>query len=85
MGPLLPVFLAACCLLAGALGQAHLVSFDMRVPDFDVTDRDAYVCVASQLPPKPHKLVGVVPRAQQEVVHHILLFGASICNCCQLC
>lgn len=80
MNMILPCYLVAFCLVVNALGQAHLVEFDMRVPDFDVKDQDAYVCIAAQLPPKPHKLVGVIPRAQQEVVHHILLFGEFSAN-----
>ena len=42
---------------------------------YKVEGNDAYVCTTLQLPSKAYKLVGVVPKARQEVVHHILLFG----------
>mgnify|MGYP006284719309 CR=1 FL=1 len=72
-------FALACSLgLLAALctAEGHHIEFDLRMPSgVEVTDTDAYVCVAAQLPPKPHKLIGVLPKAKQEVVHHILLFG----------
>jgi hypothetical protein len=48
-----------------------------QVPEFEVKGEDAYVCVSAVLPSEPHKLVGVIPHAQQEVVHHILLYGCD--------
>ena len=52
-------------------------AFDLIVPEYKITEQDAYVCTTMQLPEKPHKLVGVEPLAEQKVVHHILLFGGS--------
>ena len=50
----------------------------LRIPtSYKVTTIDEYVCTTVRLPAKPHKLIGVIPMASQEVVHHILLFGAS--------
>lgn len=62
---------------ASALAEGHHIELNITVPEYNVTTPDAYVCVATQLPPKPHKLIGVLPRAQQEVVHHILLYGCA--------
>jgi hypothetical protein len=56
--------------------QAHLTALNITVPEaFQVTSNDAYVCTVLRLPKQGHKLVGVVPMADQAIVHHILLFG----------
>ncbi|EFJ48883.1 hypothetical protein VOLCADRAFT_120843 [Volvox carteri f. nagariensis] len=57
--------------------RAHHIEINITVPTFEVETEDAYVCVSALLPPHPHKLIGVIPHAQQEVVHHILLYGCS--------
>ena len=63
-------------------GVAHAASeprdlvFNITVPDFDVKGEDSYVCTTVKLPDRSMKLVGVEALARQEVVHHILLFGA---------
>jgi hypothetical protein len=47
------------------------------MPDFPVEHEEAYLCTAVPLPEIPLKLVGIEPLSTQEVVHHMLLFGAS--------
>lgn len=76
-------FLAGGLLLLLALGTAATTSsIEITIPgSMEVKGEDSYVCVTQALPDKPLKLVGVEPLAHQEVVHHILLFGAfwSVC------
>jgi hypothetical protein len=61
-----------------ASGKNDTVSVDIKVPpDFEVQGNDSYVCVVVALPPQAHRLVGVVPAADEAVVHHILLYGAG--------
>ena len=57
---------------------SHTTRFNITIPrDHKGTEEeDAYYCTTLPLPPAPMKLVGVEPLARQEVVHHILLFGA---------
>jgi hypothetical protein len=56
--------------------HAYLTAFNITVPEsYRVTSQDSYVCTVLQLPKQGHKLVGVVPMADQKIVHHILLFG----------
>ena len=52
--------------------------FNITIPKEARTseEEDAYYCTTLPLPATPMKLVGVEPLARQEVVHHILLFGA---------
>lgn len=73
--PLLRQALLLCSCLAVRLVSAVHIEVNITVPEFHVDEPDTYLCVAALLPPNPHKLVGVVPRAKQEVVHHILLYG----------
>lgn len=47
----------------------------MTVPPYELQQEDSYLCVAKLLPPNPHKLIGVIPRAEQKVTHHILIYG----------
>lgn len=54
---------------------SHSIEVNITVPPFKVDQDDAYICVSALLPPHPHKLVGIIPHAKQEVVHHILLYG----------
>ncbi|KAG2440171.1 hypothetical protein HXX76_004284 [Chlamydomonas incerta] len=56
---------------------SHSIEVNITVPPFKVDQDDAYLCVSALLPPHPHKLVGVIPHAKQEVVHHILLYGCA--------
>ncbi|KAG2498330.1 hypothetical protein HYH03_003590 [Edaphochlamys debaryana] len=56
---------------------SHNLEVNVTVPPFKTEKEDSYVCVAAHLPPSPHKLVGVIPHARQEVVHHILLYGCD--------
>lgn len=54
-------------------------TLDITVPESTkVEGEDSYICITKPLPDKPLKLVGVEPMARQEVVHHILLFGACV-------
>jgi hypothetical protein len=57
---------------------ADALRFNITMPKDAPTnnEEDAYVCTTLPLPAQPMKLVGVEPLAKQEVVHHILLFGA---------
>eukprot|EP00887_Chlorella_sp_A99_P001399 scaffold8.g1399.t1 len=60
--------------LAAAAGEFEL---EARLPPFASNERDAYLCTSVQLPDRRSlKLVGVDPLSRQEVVHHMLLFGA---------
>ncbi len=79
-GAVLIALTLVCCgphLAAGAL------ELDITVPAFDVAREDAYVCTTVPLPSEAYKLVGVQPLAEQEVVHHILLFGRWITTVCR--
>jgi hypothetical protein len=63
---------------AAAKPAPDAIKFNITIPaDATVTpEPDAYVCTTLPLPATPMKLVGIAPLARQEVVHHILLFGA---------
>jgi hypothetical protein len=50
-------------------------TIDAILPPFPTDQPDAYLCTSLQLPNRPLKLTGVEAVAEQEVVHHILLFG----------
>lgn len=61
-----------------ALGAADVKELDITVPEsYKVDTTDAYVCAIVALPTDAHKLIGVVPLADQAVVHHILLYGGE--------
>jgi hypothetical protein len=84
MAPLLALLLGVVALTQQAHGASEPpkrdLVFNITVPDFDVQGEDSYVCTTVKLPDRSMKLVGVEALARQEVVHHILLFGA-----CSLC
>lgn len=44
-------------------------------PAHEVTEDDAYLCTAVDIPDKPLKLVGIESTSDQRIVHHMLLFG----------
>lgn len=46
------------------------------MPEYATEHEEAYLCTSVPLPDRPLKLVGVEPLSKQEVVHHMLLFGA---------
>lgn len=74
----MPASLAALCALLvalAALARAEKLAFDILVPPFPVKGNDAYICTTVPFPERPYKLTGVEPIAEQNVVHHILLFG----------
>jgi hypothetical protein len=78
-GPCRCVFIV---LLWWSLHVAADAGSDMRkvealMPDFPVEHEEAYLCTAVPLPEIPLKLVGIEPLSTEEVVHHMLLFGAS--------
>ena len=87
-GHLLLLLLHCCMLLlpsllqlaaaAAAPDDSGKIRFNITMPKDAKTanEEDAYYCTVLPLPPAPMKLVGVEPLARQEVVHHILLFGA---------
>ncbi|KAJ9507908.1 hypothetical protein QJQ45_021247 [Haematococcus lacustris] len=65
-------------LCATACAEAHLLALNLTVPSsFQGSDSESYACTVLELPPTPQKLVGVVPLAEQSVVHHILLYGCQ--------
>ncbi len=69
------VLLALAC--AAGLAAGEVLTMDIRVPEFRVTQEDKYICTTVPLPEgRPYKLVGVEPLAENQTVHHILLFGA---------
>ena len=46
------------------------------MPEYATEHEEAYLCTSVPLPDRPLKLIGVEPLSKQEVVHHMLLFGA---------
>ncbi len=73
-GALLGAVLLALILPATST-TAHHIEVNVTVPPYELQQEDAYLCVAKLLPPNPHKLIGVIPRAEQKVTHHILIYG----------
>jgi len=66
------LFFVECLLvLCGVYGEEMLIS----MPPLEVHSNDAYLCTPTKLPSKPTKLTSIEPRADQKVVHHMLLFG----------
>jgi len=69
------------CLIGLASGVDPVlddVNQEIRIPGgVTLTREDTYVCTTVRLPDQPMKLVGVVPQASMDVVHHILLFGCN--------
>ena len=58
---------------AGAEGGQTL---DLSLPPHDSNETDAYLCSALELPANVHSVVHFAPHASQEVVHHMLIYGA---------
>jgi hypothetical protein len=76
---LLLVLLAGPAAAAGsapAAESANEFTVEAIMPPFEVTGEDTYLCTSIQLPDRPLKLVEIEARADQSVVHHILMFGA---------
>lgn len=70
------LLLAACVINPCSAASGEDVQYiETRMPEFQVTKEDAYLCTAIALPDEPLKLVGVEPLAKQEIAHHLLLFG----------
>lgn len=57
--------------LCGVYGE----EMPITMPPLEVDYNDAYLCTPMKLPSKPMKLTSIEPRADQKVVHHMLLFG----------
>jgi hypothetical protein len=73
-------------LLAGALlafasftrgAQADELRLSIRLPDFEEKGDDAYLCTAVRVPQNARNVIRIEPEATADVVHHMLLFGAS--------
>ena len=47
----------------------------MTLPEQGTSAADAYLCAAFRPPAKARSITRIVPHAQQEVVHHMLLLG----------
>lgn len=64
----------------GAAADASATPSDFKLealmPEYTTEHEEAYLCTSVPLPDRPLKLVGVEPLSKQEVVHHMLLFGA---------
>ena len=48
---------------------------DVIVPPQQIDQEDSYICVHVNIPVQASRLLAVQPLAEQEVVHHMLLFG----------
>lgn len=57
--------------------NAHL-QLDIAMPEHAVDGDDAYLCTTAALPADARSVVSIAPNADQEVVHHMLLFGADL-------
>lgn len=69
------MFLVLTLLVLVQSAAAHVLTLNATVPPFTPDGEDAYICTVLELPEKPHRLIGVLPQAKQEIVHHILLYG----------
>ena len=58
--------------------KAATLQIPVVFPEHPTTEPDAYLCTAVPLPDRPLKLVGVEPTSDEEFVHHMLLFGATV-------
>lgn len=65
--------LGMVCSHAGASEDDGWV--DVIVPPQQIDQADSYICVHVNIPTHASRLVAVEPLAEQEVVHHMLLFG----------
>lgn len=76
----LSVFLLLRCIHTSSVEhtEEELHKVDALMPDYSVEHEEAYLCTAVPLPDKPLKLVGIEPLSTQQVVHHMLLFGARL-------
>lgn len=73
-------------LLLAVLGQtwathtastADSFTVEALMPPYAVKNEDSYLCTSVKLPTEPLKLTATEAVAKQEVVHHILVFGAA--------
>lgn len=55
------------------------VSTMIKLPPGGTGQDDAYLCAVFELAKEAKSIVGIVPHAKKDVVHHMLLFGAKLC------
>ena len=61
-------------------------TLEIRMPPYEVKEEDTYLCTAIELPDTPMKLIAVEPKSDQNIAHHMLLFGnvlGKIATCCK--
>ena len=61
---------------AARQSSSSAVHIEALMPEHHTDHEEAYLCTSVTLPDQPLQLVGVEPLSKQEVVHHMLLFGA---------
>ena len=49
---------------------------EVVVPPYEIQG-EVYLCVPVKLPEKPLRLVGIWPLSEEQLVHHMLLYGGS--------
>ena len=64
----------ACILVTSATDAADTI--EVAVPPHDITG-EAYLCVQVPLPQRPQRLVAVEPLSEEQLVHHMLLYGET--------
>ena len=52
-----------------------LRTLEIQMPPYEVKEQDTYLCTAVELPAIPMKLTAVEPKSDQNIAHHMLLFG----------
>ena len=70
-------WLAFTSMCSSRASPVSTIEVPISVPSsYKLTSSDSYVCTTVELPSnKPLKLIGVKPRADMQIVHHILLYG----------
>ena len=74
--PIKAALVLASLLLASQANAADFV--DVAVPPYDIMG-EAYLCVQVQLPERPLRLVAIDPLSEEQLVHHMLLYGEDGC------
>ncbi len=67
------LLLLVCSICGVAPQEDHWV--DVIVPPKQIDQEDTYVCINVNIPENASRLLEVQPLAEQQVVHHMLLFG----------
>lgn len=77
---------ASCLLLLSVLLSSTTAQddtwVDVIVPPKQIDQEDTYVCINVDIPQHASRLIEVQPIAEQQVVHHMLLFGMFTCSTC---